>query len=378
LSVFVELANFAIVSAINDVIFTPLFTDVLPDSSARIIAGPCSAESRDVTISAAGQLAAQGVRILRAGLWKPRTRPGSFEGRGAVGLPWLREAKDKFGLKIITEVANAYHVRAAVKGGIDGVWIGARTVANPFAVQEIVDAIKDMGVDICVLIKNPVSPDLDLWIGAIERFMRAGILRLGAVHRGFSRYGENIYRNAPIWSIPIELKRRFPALPIYHDPSHCSGKASMIGHLSQQAIDLGFYGLMIESHPDPECALSDASQQITPQELGRIVGNLDFRECSGNNSGLLTQFRNEIDELDSQLLEILARRLDICTRIGEYKRENAMKVVQEKRYSRLLSERVHEGVEMGLEDSFLREIFAAIHSESVRRQLNVIERDRQA
>lgn len=358
--------------SIKDPEFLPLFSGYGSDKKPMVFAGPCSAENREMVLECGKQLSQIGISIFRAGLWKPRTRPGSFEGRGAIALPWLREVREKYGLKIITEVANEWHVRCALKGGVDGVWIGARTVANPFAVQEIADAIRELDRDVTVLIKNPVSPDLELWIGAIERFLRAGITRLGAVHRGFSKYGENVYRNAPIWSIPIELKRRFPSLPLFHDPSHCGGKSSMVALLSQQALDLGFDGLMIESHPHPQEALSDSSQQVTPSELTSILQGLDLRKNADSGEESLTMFRKEVDSLDAELIDVLARRMHVCESIGEFKSRNGMKVVQEDRYSRLLSDRVFEGVSKGLDANFLREIFSAVHSESVRRQLDII------
>lgn len=352
--------------------FSQLFPHASAKSNPRLIAGPCSAETRELLLECAGLLSDAGVKVFRAGLWKPRTHPGTFEGVGAKGIPWLRVVRKRSGMSVITEVASARHVRSVVKGGVDGVWIGARTVANPFAVQEIADAIKESGADISVLVKNPVSPDLDLWIGAFERLLRNGITRLGAVHRGFSRYGEHKYRNSPIWAIPIELKRRFPGLPLYHDPSHCGGKRELIADLAQNALSLGFDGLMIESHPCPDAALSDGGQQITPSELKTLVSHLDFNSARDVADEQLIGLRSEIDSLDSELIGLLARRMEICDRIGRMKKDSGMRVIQEERYSRLLSERVEEGASRNLSREFMRDIFSNVHSESVRRQLDII------
>ena len=338
-----------------------------------VIAGPCSAENEQCIIDTASGVKQAGATLFRAGLWKPRTRPGSFEGVGATGLPWLRKAKSKTGLKFITEVARAEHVLSAVRGGCDGLWIGARTTANPFAVQEIADTLKELRVDIPVLIKNPVNPDLDLWIGAIERFYNSGIRKLGAIHRGFSRYGDTSYRNPPIWAIPIELRRRFPDLPMFHDPSHCGGQRNLIGELSQQALDLGFDGLMIESHSDPDMALSDSQQQITPNELRSIIQSLLVRKNKSEPVSL-ADLRSKIDILDSELISILSQRMEICRNIGELKLKYGMPVIQQERYSKLLSERIEEGSGEGiLGIDFLRNIFSSIHEESVQIQLELMK-----
>ena len=267
-----------------------------------VIAGPCSAESEEQVLETARGLAAKGVKLFRAGIWKPRTKPGGFEGVGAPGLQWLKKVKEETGMYVSTEVATRAHVEEALKAGIDLLWIGARTTVNPFAVQEIADALK--GVDIPVLIKNPVNPDLELWIGAIERIYGAGIHRIGVIHRGFSSYDKKIYRNLPLWHIPIELRRRMPELQIFCDPSHIGGKRELIAPLCQQAMDLSFDGLIVESHCNPDCALSDASQQITPDVLDYVLNLLVIRNETQTTENL-SQLRNQIDEIDEQLLELL-------------------------------------------------------------------------
>ena len=259
-----------------DMQIQPIKINGIDNKRPIIIAGPCSAESREQVLATASALAAKGVKIFRAGIWKPRTKPGGFEGVGAVGLPWLKEVKQTTGMLIATEVATPYHVFEAIKAGIDLLWVGARTVANPFAMQELADALK--GTDMPVLIKNPVNPDLELWIGAIERLYRAGITNIGVIHRGFSSYEKKLYRNLPLWHIPIELKRRFPEITVFCDPSHIGGKRELVAPIAQQALDLKFEGLIIESHCNPDCALSDASQQITPEILDYTLSMLVIRE----------------------------------------------------------------------------------------------------
>ncbi len=335
-----------------------------------IIAGPCSAESEEQVLTTAKELAAGGVKIYRAGLWKPRTRPGSFEGVGAVGLPWLQRVKQETGMKVLTEVATREHVEAAVNAGLDGIWIGARTTANPFAVQEIADTIQEMNADIAVLVKNPVNPDLELWIGALERLSGCGITRLAAIHRGFSDYVTGVYRNPPHWAIPIELKRRIPTLPIFHDPSHTGGKANLIASLCREAMDLCFDGLMVESHINPSVAVSDAAQQITPAELLDIVATLKPRDLPGNSSQLQL-LREKIDSLDLELVHILAKRMDVCKEIGEYKKQNNMSVVQKERYAVLLSDKIATGEALGLDPKLLKRLFSIIHESSVDLQLKL-------
>ncbi len=264
-----------------------------------IISGPCSAETEEQVLETAKGLARAGVKIFRAGIWKPRTKPGGFEGVGVPGLAWLNKVRETTGMKVATEVANRGHVEAALEYGMDLLWIGARTSANPFAMQEIADVLREAGKDIPVLVKNPVNPDLELWIGALERLYNAGITRLGVIHRGFSTYGRQIYRNNPQWRIPLELRRRYPDLPIICDPSHIGGKRELIASLSQQALDMGFDGLIIESHCDPDCAWSDKSQQITPEVLGVILDNLVFRDAPVPTDSLV-HLRRQIDQLDNE------------------------------------------------------------------------------
>lgn len=334
-----------------------------------VIAGPCSAETEEQVMSAARKLSADGVKILRAGIWKPRTKPGGFEGVGSEGLAWLKKAKQETGMYVSTEVATQKHVYEALKFGVDLLWIGARTTANPFAVQEIAEALQ--GVDIPVLIKNPVNPDLELWIGAFERLQNVGLTRLGAIHRGFSSYDKKIYRNLPQWHIPIELKRRFPDLPILCDPSHIGGKRDLIQPLSQQAMDLNYDGLIIESHCDPDNAWSDASQQVTPDRLKEILESLVIRDRKQSTENL-SDLRNQIDELDDQLLELLAKRMRISCEIGTFKKENNMTVVQTARYDEILNTRLAQAKGMNLNPDFMRIILQAIHEESVRQQVLIM------
>ncbi|WP_418992555.1 chorismate mutase [Alistipes sp.] len=335
-----------------------------------LITGPCSAETEEQTLRTARELAAEGFRIFRAGLWKPRTKPGGFEGVGAEGLAWLRRVKRETGMYTATEVATRGHVAAAIDGGVDLLWIGARTAANPFAMQEIADALR--GQEVPVLIKNPVSPDLELWIGAIERIRNAGIRRLGAIHRGFSSIDRSLYRNHPIWSIPIELRRRLPGLPIFCDPSHIGGKRELIAPLAQQAMDLGFDGLVVEAHSNPDLAWSDKSQQVTPQTLAYIVRNLILREMNTTTESL-NELRSQIDKLDDQLLDLLAHRMRVSREIGQYKKEHAMPVLQTQRYEELLSRRAAQAVGMGMDREFMRSVLQAIHEESIRQQMEVLK-----
>lgn len=338
-----------------------------------IIAGPCSAETRQQVLDTARRLAAQGVHIFRAGIWKPRTRPGGFEGIGADGLQWLKEVRQTTGMAVATEVANREHVRQALDAGLDMLWIGARTTANPFAMQEIADALSEAGADIPVLVKNPVNPDLELWIGALQRLYNAGIHRLGAIHRGFSAYGPHLYRNLPQWHIPIELRRRYPALPIICDPSHMGGKRELVAPLSQEALDMGFDGVIIESHCNPDDALSDKAQQIEPEVLGFILDTLTIRRQKQSTENLRL-LRHEIDRLDNDLLEVLARRMRVCRDIGMYKKEHSMPVLQTGRFDHIMHSRVATAVEMGMSADFMRTVLAAIHEESVRQQIEILNR----
>ncbi len=333
-----------------------------------IISGPCSAETEEQLLSTAHQLHALGVKIFRAGVWKPRTKPGGFEGVGKEGLEWMQRVRRETGMLISVEVATPEHVRQALDAKMDMLWIGARTSANPFAMQDIADALK--GVDIPVLVKNPVSPDLDLWMGAMQRLRNAGITRLGAIHRGFSSYGDSLYRNQPIWSIPIELHRQYPNMPIICDPSHMGGKRSMIEPITQQAMDLGFSGVMIESHCNPEEAWSDAAQQLKPCDLGDILNRIVIRDKSVSTQDL-SDLRREIDELDGTLLELLAKRMKISRDIGLFKKEHDMPILQAARYDEIMSRRGTQAEELGLEPEFVMEILQTIHEASVELQIKL-------
>ena len=332
-----------------------------------VVAGPCSAESREQVLSTATQLAARGCSVFRAGVWKPRTKPGGFEGNGKAALPWLQEAKHITGMRTAIEVATAEHVELALEHGVDVLWIGARTAANPFAVQAIADALQGIK-GVSVLVKNPVNPDLELWIGALERINHAGIDELAAVHRGFSSYENNLYRNAPMWQIPIELRRRVPQLPIFCDPSHIGGRRNFIAPLSQQALDLGFEGLMIEAHCCPDAAWSDAAQQLTPHELYDMLATLTVRNGSEPTEDIRL-LRAQIDELDRQLLQLLAERMGVSRRIGQCKRARNMTVLQSMRYSELLESRCKQGEQCGLDAAFVGTLFEAIHEESIKQQM---------
>lgn len=348
---------------------------LLPGISTKrplVIAGPCSAETEEQVLETAHSLAARGNKIFRAGIWKPRTKPGGFEGVGSIGLEWLQKARAETGMYVATEVATAKHTEEALKAGIDILWVGARTTANPFAVQEIADALK--GVDIPVLVKNPVNPDLELWIGALERIHNAGIRKLGAIHRGFSSYEKKIYRNMPQWHIPIELRRRIPNLPILSDPSHIGGKRELIAPLSQQAMDLNFNGLIIESHCNPDCAWSDAAQQVTPDVLEYILNVLVIREGVQASTENLNLLRKQIDECDDNLIEILSRRMRIVREIGMYKKEHNMTVLQSGRYSEIINKRGQQGKACDMDPEFIKEVFESIHQESVRQQIEIVNK----
>ena len=341
-----------------------------PDNTPLIIAGPCSAETREQVLSTAKALHADGITIFRAGVWKPRTKPGGFEGVGAPALEWMREVKEITGMHTATEVATRVHVQQALEAGIDLLWIGARTSANPFAMQEIADSLAAAKIDIPVLIKNPVNPDLELWIGALQRIYNAGIRRLGAIHRGFSSYGKHLYRNLPQWHIPIELRRRMPNLPIICDPSHIGGKRELVAPLSQQALDMGFDGLIIESHCEPDCAWSDKAQQVTPDVLNFILNTLVLRDSTVTTESL-TLLRQQIDELDNELLEVLNKRMRVSREIGQYKKEHRMPVLQIGRHDHIMQTRAKLAEEMGMSGEFMKTVLAAIHEESVRQQIEV-------
>lgn len=351
----------------------PIALDGVNPQKPMIIAGPCSAETEEQVIRTATELAANGIKIFRAGIWKPRTKPGGFEGVGVEGLQWMKKVKELTGMYTSTEVATKQHVEAALEAGIDILWIGARTSANPFAMQEIADALKDAGVDVPVLVKNPVNPDLELWIGAMQRIYNAGIHRIGAIHRGFSAYGKHLYRNLPQWHIPIELRRRMPNLPIICDPSHIGGKRELVASLSQQAFDMGFNGLIVESHCDPDCAWSDKSQQVTPDVLNFILNTLVLREETGTTESL-SLLRQQIDTIDNELLEILNKRMRVSREIGQYKKEHRMPVLQAGRYDDIMQSRVKLAEEMGMSGDFMKAVLSAIHEESVRQQIEILNK----
>jgi chorismate mutase len=338
-----------------------------------VISGPCSAETEEQVLTTAKSLAAKGIKIFRAGIWKPRTKPGGFEGIGSIGLPWLKRIKEETGMYIATEVATREHVFEALKFGVDILWVGARTTVNPFATQELADALK--GLDVPVLIKNPINPDLELWIGAIQRVYGSGIKRIGVIHRGFSSYDKKIYRNLPLWHIPIELRRRYPNLPIFCDPSHIGGKRELIAPLCQQAMDLKFDGLVIESHCNPDEAWSDSSQQITPDVLDFVLNLLVIREESTTTENL-NVLRRQIDEIDENLLELLSKRMRISREIGIYKKEHNMPILQTPRYSEILENRAQMGVSMDLNPEFVQKILKAIHEESVNQQMIIMNKEK--
>ena len=343
----------------------------LPSDNERpfVIAGPCSAETEEQVMKTALELRMKGCHNFRAGVWKPRTKPGGFEGNGEKALPWMKRVKEETGMLVATEVATPEHVELALKYGIDILWVGARTSANPFAVQALADSLK--GVDIPVFVKNPVNPDIELWIGALERINQAGVKRLGAIHRGFSSYDKKIYRNLPMWQIPIELRRRIPELPMICDPSHIGGRRELIAPLCQQAMDLGVDGLIVESHCDPDKAWSDAKQQVTPDVLDYILSLLVIRDESVTTEGI-TQLRHQIDELDNQLMDLLAKRMRVCREIGQYKKEHNMTVLQTNRYNEILEKRGAQGSLCGMAPSFVAQVFENIHEESVRQQIEII------
>ncbi len=344
--------------------------DIFEKSNRPIVgAGPCSAESEEQVMEIARELSAKGVTFFRAGIWKPRTKPGCFEGIGRVGLQWLRRVREEFSLPVATEVATPEHVEQALAADIDILWIGARTTTNPFAVQDIADALR--GVDVPVLVKNPVNPDLELWIGALERLNNAGVTRLGTIHRGFSSYGEKIFRNSPQWQIPLELKRRLPQLPMLCDPSHIAGKRELISILCQEAMDLNFDGIMVESHCHPECALSDARQQVTPNQLFEILDKLVHRSPQSDADDI-AQFRTQLDRIDGELLRLIAERMEISREIGELKREKGLTVFQPYRYKETVERMAEHSALHRLDNDAVKEIFEVIHSESIRQQLRIV------
>ena len=347
-----------------------MFTEPRPS----VIAGPCSAETKEQVMETAKGLKDLGINVFRAGIWKPRTHPGSFEGIGVEGLGWMQQVKKEYGLKISTEVASERHVFECIKFGVDLVWLGARTTANPFLVQEIADALR--GTDIPVLVKNPVNPDLDLWIGALERLNRAGIKKLGVIHRGFSTFEKIQYRNDPQWQVAIELRSRFPELPFFVDPSHMGGSKDYIQEISQRSLDLGFEGLMIESHCNPTCALSDAKQQLTPEELRDLLYNkITVRDSDSDSPQWkenIDQLRAKIDVLDENLVYTVASRMKVSRQIGQYKKDNNIAILQTSRWDAVLAKVVEKGREYDLSEKFLTAVFNAIHEASVDAQNEVI------
>jgi len=335
-----------------------------------IISGPCSAETEDQLISTATRLAATGkVDMIRAGIWKPRTRPGSFEGVGTKGLPWLQKAKELTGLPVTVEVATGKQVEDALHFGVDVLWIGARTTVNPFSVQDVADALR--GADVPVLIKNPINPDLELWIGALERVAKAGIKNIGLIHRGFSSYGNTEYRNAPMWHLAIEMKRRYPDTLLINDPSHICGRRDILAEVAQEAIDLDFDGLIVESHIDPDNAWSDAKQQITPEKLGEMISNLHWRKedvASEEYHAALEKLRQQINHLDDELMQIIGQRMKISEKIGTYKKDNNITILQTNRWNSILERAFAKGEKLGLSKEFITKYFDAVHMESINHQ----------
>lgn len=339
-----------------------------------IISGPCSAETREQVVETAVRLHKTGkVDIMRAGIWKPRTRPGSFEGIGAKGLPWLQEAKKLTGIPVAVEVATGKQVEDALTFEVDVLWIGARTTVNPFSVQEVADALR--GVDVPVLIKNPINPDLELWTGAVERVAKAGIKQIGLIHRGFSSYGNTEYRNAPMWHLAIEMKRRNPGMLFINDPSHICGRRDILQEVAQEAIDLDFDGLIIESHIDPDKAWSDAKQQITPERLAEMLDDIRWRKediASEEYHAVMEKMRQQINQLDDELLQILGQRMKVADKIGQYKKENNITILQTNRWNAIL-ERAHaKGEKLGLSKEFITKYFDAVHMESINHQNKIL------
>jgi len=339
-----------------------------------IISGPCSAETEEQVMTTARGLANTGkVDIMRAGIWKPRTRPGSFEGIGTKGLPWLQQAKKETGIPLAVEVATAKQVEDALHFDVDVLWVGARTTVNPFSVQEIADALR--GVKVPVLIKNPLNPDLELWVGGMERIAKAGIEDLGLIHRGFSSYGNTDFRNAPMWHLAIEMKRRFPNVPMINDPSHICGRRDILQSVAQQAIDLDFDGLIIESHMDPDNAWSDAKQQITPEVLKQMLESIRWRKENVQNEDFLSaleKLRQQINQLDDELLQVLSTRMKVAQKIGEYKKNNNITILQTNRWNEILDRAIAKGNNLGLSDEFVTKYMDAVHMESINQQNKIM------
>lgn len=354
--------------------FLPLFGFASASCSPVVIAGPCSAESAEQVMQTARGVAACGVRVFRAGAWKPRTRPGQFEGVGEKALPWLKRVQSETGLIPVVEVATSSHLRMALRSGLEAFWIGARTSANPFAVQEMADTLAELPDErrmrITMLVKNPVNPDLELWIGALQRIYLAGVRRLGAVLRGFSSYGEHIYRNIPEWRIAFELHRRIPRLPLLCDPSHIAGRSDLVLPLARQAVCMGFDGLIVEVHCRPQEALSDAAQQITITRLAELMAELKSG-CAGTDINGLDALRSEIDDIDDGLISLLSRRMSVAREIGELKQQANIPVLQPQRYKKLMERRLSQAERLNLSDDFVKKIFTVLHEESVRQQVNL-------
>lgn len=349
---------------VNPSPFAPIKWDVESNYPYQLIAGPCSAESEEQTLGTARRLHALGIRVYRASLWKPRTRPGGFEGVGEQGIPWLKRVHDELGMQVSTEVAMPSHVEAMLKAGLSTFWIGARTTTSPFAITELSEALR--GVDATVLVKNPISPDLELWEGALMRLRSSGVTNIGAIHRGFRTYGRSQYRNTPLWQIPIELKRRHPDLTLLSDPSHITGRRDLVESLSRFALEMRFDGLIIESHPHPDEAWSDSAQQVTPQALGEMLLRLKVPQlCENDSDTTLLNLRREIDLVDAEILQLLSKRMKIVRRIGVFKGEHNLCPMQPKRYRALLEERIKQGVALGLSDTLVHELYSSIHEASI-------------
>ncbi len=346
-----------------------------PQDKPFLISGPCSAETEEQVLDTCQRLAATGkVQALRAGIWKPRTKPGGFEGVGAKGLPWLKKASELTGLPTAVEVATARHVEDCLHFGVDLLWVGARTTGNPFSVQEIANALR--GVDIPVLVKNPIHPELELWMGAVERLQGAGLQQVGLIHRGFASYGNTDFRNAPMWHLPIEMKRRLPQMPILNDPSHICGRRDTLFAVAQQALNLDFDGTMIESHRDPDNAWSDAKQQITPEVLGQLIHDLVWRHESTDRQEFVTalsSLREQINQLDAEMMQLLGRRMAVAEKIGRYKKENDITILQTARWNEVLERSLRQGQHVGLTPEFVEQLLAAVHLESIGRQNRVME-----
>ncbi len=355
----------------------PLESWIKATSEPLVIAGPCSAETEEQVVATAHLLAQTGrVTALRAGIWKPRTRPGEFEGIGSIGLKWLQRAKEETGLPTTVEVATAKHVEEALAAGVDILWVGARSTANPFTVQEIADALK--GVDVPVMVKNPVNPDLSLWVGALERINNAGITKLAAIHRGFSSFEKSAFRNEPMWDIAISLKTLAPELPVICDPSHITGNRDLVGYIAQKALDLDMQGLLIESHIDPTVAWTDAKQQVTPAALDEIIRHLTLRKPEIRDAEVkdkLAELRGRIDKIDDLVIQKMAERMQIVEQIGNYKKENAVTILQVNRWDEILRRGINYGKALKLSAEFTEKLLELIHAESIRKQTEIMNKD---